>query len=746
MSSYVNFTFQSLKEEVGKNKTNKKILGMPAWKDITRENHKNYIKKEHKGHAILTGKMSGITVFDFDIPEVYYKFIELYPKLKTYKTIKTKNGFHVYCDYDEDIKTTTDGFVHDKGVDIRNDDAIVFAPPCQRVLLDGNIFTYEDLGGDILPVPEIFIDNMKQLEDTTDGDSIVSNEIVSSISICAADVKYIQEAIEKGWLNDMANASYDEWRNVGFAIKHTLGDQGRQLFHQFSKINEKYDNEYTDKFWDTIKQGKKPLTLGSIKYWVRQYKEKHEFGNIVGVESDNEAAEIILDRLKDVLFFSNGQIFFKIENVWIFESDKIEAYLVNYILTSNIKKKTTNFNGDTIMLVYCENVTSAKNIFKALIYKIKTKNVNIYEKFHTTTKNRICFMDGVLDFNVKKFYKWNEIDFEYYTTTMIHRNFSDYFNNPNRDIMKKVNDDVFAILFGNDIETAFQFLSRGITANIEDKNWATYLGNRNCGKGVLFDLLQRAFEKYISTFELSNLLCQRQTDISEVSRKLYWLIDLQFVRLGISQETPKESTGLKLNGKMMKKLAGGGDEMVARRNYDRIDTHFKIDTTFLIMGNDYLEVDVNDTNEHRIEFNSIVSFKSEEEIECMKKDGFDDLILSTYKVKNDDIKTLCKTDEYANALVMLLFEKWTNKSIVAKKNVDEQEDSLRKKILNLYEITKKGTDYVTIDDIIAVLGEGKKKISNELENMGLNKKKITAKIDRNKWAFYGIKLKIVTEE
>ena len=30
--------------------------------------------------------------------------------------------------------------------------------------------------------------------------------------------------------------------------------------------------------------------------------------------------------------------------------------------------------------------------------------------------------------------------------------------------------------------------------------------------------------------------------------------------------------------------------------------------------------------------------------------------------------------------------------------------------------------------------------------MGLNKKKITAKIDRNKWAFFGIKLKNITEE
>jgi hypothetical protein len=339
MEDFVNFTFQALKEEVGKNKTNKKILGMPAWKEITRENHKNYIKKEHKGHAILTGKMSGITIFDFDIPEVYYKFVELYPKLKTYRTIKTKNGFHVYCNYDEDIKTTTDGFVHDKGVDIRNDDAIVFAPPCQRVLLDGGIFTYEDLGGDILPVPEIFVDNMKQLEDTTDNDSIVSNEIVSSTSICAADVKYIQEAIEKGWLNDMANASYDEWRNVGFAIKHTLGDQGRQLFHQFSKINEKYDNEYTNKFWDTIKQGKKPLTLGSIKYWVRQYKEKHK-------KSEEDLLEAAFREMATNFELTHAKIINR--EIFIKEEDNIITCMTRKHLVTAYEHLVFEYNKDDI--------------------------------------------------------------------------------------------------------------------------------------------------------------------------------------------------------------------------------------------------------------------------------------------------------------------------------------------------------------------------------------------------------------
>jgi hypothetical protein len=270
---FVEMSFECLTEERDKKgKINKKIIGMPSWKNVT----KSRINEDYTGRVVLTGKISGITVFDFDIEEVYYKFVDLYPDLKKYKTIKTKNGFHVYCHYDEDIKTTTDGFVHDKGVDIRNDGAMVFSPPCKRNCLDGSVFTYEDLGGEILPVPDIFVDNMKQLEssDTTEiAPYTLTDTNEKQIDI---DSKCIKEAIEKGWLDDMANASYDEWRNVGFAIKHTLGDQGRELFHQFSQINDKYDDDYTNKFWDTIKQGKKPLTLGSIKYWVRQYKEKRK--------------------------------------------------------------------------------------------------------------------------------------------------------------------------------------------------------------------------------------------------------------------------------------------------------------------------------------------------------------------------------------------------------------------------------------------------------------------------------------
>lgn len=203
---------------------------------------------------------------------------------------------------------------------------------------------------------------------------------------------------------------------------------------------------------------------------------------------------------------------------------------------------------------------------------------------------------------------------------------------------------------------------------------------------------------------------------------MYWSIDLQFTRIAISQETPKSGSGSLLSGKMMKKLAGGGDEIVARRNYDRVDLHFKIDTTFLIMGNDYLEVDVKDTNDQRIEFNSTVSFKSEEELQKMKEDGVEDIIIKAYKVRDAKIKDDCNKEEYANAMVMLLYQKWQDKAVFIQKDIDEEGTCLRKKILDMYEITGKNKeDYVLIKTCEGDLEESSKKISNEMKERALTR-------------------------
>jgi len=712
---FVTFSFYKIVEKLDKKGIAKKELkGMIEWEKIT----KTQINPNHTAHALICGKMSGVTVFDFDIEEVYFDFVKMFPDLKKYKTIKTKNGFHVYCLYDEDIKTTTDGFVNHKGVDIRNDKSIVFCPPCQRHCLDGSVFVYEDLGGEILPVPEIFLDNMKQLEDTPETVS-ETNSIETVPLYSSKDVKYIDDAITNGWLNDMATASWDEWRNVGFAIKHTLGEEGKDFFHKFSKINvDKYDENYTNGFWKGIKQSGKPLTIGSIKFWVKQYKEKHEKKeteeDIEFIENDDEAGELFLKKLKGMIVYCGGQVFMKVGNVW--RLDDVDSYILNFILTSDVKKKVAEGK----FMKYSKNLSDANRAMTVLLAKLKTKHFDIYDKFHTTTRNRICFRDGVLDFNTKKFYTWDEIDFEYYTCVMIERDFLPYFQNPNETIIRKIKTEVLDNLFNDDVENACRFLSRGITANIEDKLWATYLGNRNCGKGILYNLLSSGFGTYVKPFELSNILIQRNTNVDEVSRKLYWTLDLQFARIAISQETPPPSSNLKIDGKMIKKLAGGGDSIVARRNFDRKDTHFKIDTTFFMMGNNYLPVSIQDANEKRLEFGSVISFQDSEGENTKKKDPL--------------LKELSISQEYGNAMVMIMLDYWRDTPVEIVMDEEEKEETLRGQILNIYELSK--GDYVLVNDIGF---EDVKKVALELKSMGVTKKKLKTKKDRDRWCFYGLK-------
>ena len=261
-------------------------------------------------------------------------------------------------------------------------------------------------------------------------------------------------------------------------------------------------------------------------------------------------------------------------------------------------------------------------------------------------------------------------------------------------------------------------MSRAIAGHCEDKNFATYLGNRNSGKGVLYDLLQNGFGDYIGSFEILNIMYCRQTDTQEASRKLYWLLDLQFQRLVINQEIPDASTGLKVAGKIFKKMAGGGDEHTARRNYDRTDTKFHIDSTFLIMGNNEVIFDEADVAEQQITFSSVIQFKTQEEIDRMRDDGEPELLIQAYKVKKPEIKANCNTEEWANAVVYLLLENYTDNAVpitTISTSDDDGKGSIRKQILQLYHITGKVEDIVLCDDMHKQLDCNKTKMWKELE-------------------------------
>ena len=392
-------------------------------------------------------------------------------------------------------------------------------------------------------------------------------------------------------------------------------------------------------------------------------------------------------------------------------------------------------------------MTSTISIKKGVYANLKIQDdvADIYDKFHSTTKARLCFKDGILDFKAKHFYRWGDADFpkDYYTTVMINRNFEAYFKNPDRDIIGKIKKDIVDILFGKDTTKALNFMSRGIAGHNEDKNFATYLGNRNCGKGLLYELLKKAFGDYVNSFEIKNIMCVRQTDTQETSKQNYWVLALQWARLAISQETPEPKTGLKVVGEKLKK-AGGGDEQTAKLNYDKTDTKFHIDTTFFIMGNNELLFDEDDTKEQQIQFKSVVQFKTQEQIDELRANGESELFISAYKVKDATFKDSCKTEAWANAFVYLLYENYINSAISVEYKTNEDDDdkgSVRKQIFQHCEVTLNEKDVLLGEDVYSRLGCNKKKIVNELESIGVQKSKPSKGLYRNTWCFSGLKVK-----
>lgn len=533
--------------------------------------------------------------------------------------------------------------------------------------------------------------------------------------------------------------------NKKFALQDIVPCQdGFMILKRFSypELREDIERVTLEKFGMSIKWVKKEFDEA-----IEIPDGEDESPEFRHADDDESAARMIILDLKDELKYSFNRIFIKKENIWICDPSKINDHIFVFVLKSNIKKK--NAKGEWTS--YAQNNRTAKAIAENVIKILRDESVSnddFYHKLHTTTKGRVCFKDGVLDFAARRFYKWDEIDFEYYSPVMINYNFEKDFQNPDRVLSAKIMEDVFRPLFGEKTSLALQFLSRAICGHSEDKNWASLLGKRNNGKGVIFDGLSNAFEEYVRAFELENLLYQRKRDdITESSRKNSWLLDLEWTRLAITQEIPDPKSGLLLNGKKTKKIQSGGDIHIARRNYDIRDTAFILELTLLIMGNNSIVPDDEDVMEKCIEFSTSLQFKTQIEIDMMREEYADmPLMMEGIYVENPDLKTLIKTDAWRNAIIMLLYDYYAHTRIsIERKRENIEGNTLRGRILELYEVTKNKDDLIPIKDVAERLNETLRKVSNEMEGIGVKKKVPTNGIYNKITCFVGLK-KIVTED
>lgn len=449
--------------------------------------------------------------------------------------------------------------------------------------------------------------------------------------------------------------------------------------------------------------------------------EKRKSENIF-IDSDNDACDIIFENLKHTIIYVNDRFYYKYKNCWIKDKEKISALLMVFIAESNIYKINEFYD----LKPYGQNTKTAKNIMELLYAKVRVKcSTNIkYSLFHSSTKKKICFLDGVLDFEKKTFTLWKNIIEPIYTTVIIQRNYASYFHNPNRVFINNIKNDIFSNLFGNKTNLALKFFSRAIAGCCEDKNFMSYSGNRNSGKGILYTGMSSAFEEYVTSFNLENMVCKRESNkSSDIAKENAWLLDFEFVRVAIAQETDENENdniknSLKISNKVMKSIMSGGDEIKARALYQDPIT-ITLDATLGFFGNNELAISGEDSNQHHFKFTGVKQFITQEKYDSYKNMGEE--FLSAYAVRDENLKDKIKTDDYTNAMVYLLYENFENKcltiDVIENDDGEEIELSIRALIFKHYEITKDDKDRISKDELFELLKKDKKKITAELKQL-----------------------------
>jgi hypothetical protein len=470
-----------------------------------------------------------------------------------------------------------------------------------------------------------------------------------------------------------------------------------------------------------------------------------EIGLCKRVETDMDAAEIILSTIKDnfkCCYISKSyQLYYKHSNIWTddieFIKNKLALLIMNFGLYK-VKRTKTKYGEEVENKDFGRDLVEINHIVDCVI-KIARDNIDndFYNKLHTTTKGKLCFQDGVMDIEKNKFNLWESEELKInpvYSVVCINRNFKEVFQNTEYNIYKEEVKELIKSIMNDQTDRCLQFLSRAIFGYIEDKDYAIFMGNRNCGKGVLNELLFNSLtSQYIGTVEADKFLCERESSKDD-GRNLNWLIDFQFRRLMTTNEIKfdKDNKDIKLNGVLIKKTFSGGDPIKSREIYKGY-IEFNIQSKMLLMCNDLPKITSPDCLETCVEFNTINQFKSEEEIknkteeinEKIRNTGNEiyKLELDKYKIADPKIKDKIKNNKnWLNAFILLLIDNWKSEKLkIEKKSYEEEEESLIDIIFKYCDYNKDKTYKITNEEIKELSMISKcslKKLKIELYGLG----------------------------
>jgi phage/plasmid-associated DNA primase len=557
----------------------KKPIGMPSkWTDvINKTNYKDYINNTHKAMCLLTGKINDLTIIDFDNKDVYKLALEQYPELKTYRTIQTKRGYHIYCKYNSDIKTRSNALVNYDGVDVANDGHMVFAPPTSYIDLEDNVNAYTDLGGEILAVPQFIINDLKQNQEQKKVSKIkkiiVANDETDNESETEAPSQ-LQELLQlisidkkdrTTWLRICSCIKYigltnNDWLNFCKTNSLNMDTEKEELFKNLNPYP--IESHY-------LQSLAKKSNPNGYKLWLDKYDVY--FINADDLDDPYKTAVTISNTLKDTLVLCKENWYMLTDNQLWKQQKEPSFYIINelrkYIDESN--KKLVHKISQT------EGEQKDKLIEKSKIYLKSYKSVsgssflNVLTKYLKTlladdtfvdkldsNKGQLAFQNGIMDLETKVF-RQGILSSDFVTQTIPY----DYVkgNENKKDFVKSV----LLKILNNNVEHLEYFLSIiGYTfigsPNLEKSIYfcvdKTEKASGDNGKTFFFDILTALLPNYVykskgSLLEEGNTKVHKQLAMMK-GKRLVWLDE--FGKKKSNSELMKEiGDGLNIENEVM---------------------------------------------------------------------------------------------------------------------------------------------------------------------------------------------------
>ena len=412
-------------------------------------------------------------------------------------------------------------------------------------------------------------------------------------------------------LADWRADSYQEWRNVGFALRNTsptLAD----AWHEFSARSPKYDRRVCQLFWDRLHPEQRPgpkLTLGSLVLWA-----KEDDPPAVAAVQQDKLVQHLSDAIKGNTHTDWGRyVCVKLEGalasvrapgsgrgdrtLYVFEYSKhrwraepcgtyIKQILKNDVVNEVIAHASQDPDNDEL----------SKNAFKA-VNSLKTKgfrenvlgdvaeNVaddNFLDKLDSK-RNLIGWENGVFDLETQQFRDGAPED---YITMSTHHAYV----SPTAPSYATTAKDVRSFMEKLHVcphlrKYCLDSLSVMLSGVISFEHMHCWTGTGSNGKSRMIKLLDEGMGDYLKTLPPSLLTGVRP----ESGKPTPELCSAIGARIVVMSEVDGKAT---INVAVMKELSGG-DKIAVRALYGGAAT-MKPQFTMIMTCNDLSKVDAND--------------------------------------------------------------------------------------------------------------------------------------------------------